>query len=63
MTTQKSSKNRGSVPFTDNKPRVQSPLVSSPAVAKREIASLRRGRERLESAPTADNTDARTSLI
>jgi len=41
----------------------QSQLVSSPAAAKREMATLRRGRENLEAAPTADDFDVRTSLF
>jgi hypothetical protein len=58
-----SSTSRGRVRVTDKKPRPQRPLVSSPAEAEREIAELRRGRERLESAPTAADTDVRASLI
>lgn len=38
-------------------------LVSSPAAAKREMATLRRGRENLEAEPTAAESDVRTSLF
>jgi len=38
-------------------------LVGSPSAAKRELAVLRRGRENLESAPTAAESDVRTSLF
>jgi hypothetical protein len=40
-----------------------SPLVSSPAEAKRESARLRRDRENLESEPTTAETDIHSSLI
>jgi hypothetical protein len=63
MTIQKSPKSRSKIRVTDGKARPQSPLVSSPAVATREIANLRRGRERLETTPTAADTDVRTTLI
>jgi hypothetical protein len=39
------------------------PLVDSPALAKREIATLRRGRESLDSTPTTTDLDMRTSLF
>ena len=39
------------------------PLLDSPAVAKREIATLRRGRESLDSALTTTDLDVRTSLF
>ena len=38
-------------------------LVGSPAAAIRELAVLRRERESLESAPTAADSDVRTSLF
>ena len=38
-------------------------LVSSPAAATREMVTLRRGRESLEAAPTAAESDVRTSLF
>ena len=63
MNTQKSPKSRGKVRAVDGKARPQSPLVNSPAAAVREIANLRRGRERLETTPTTADTDVRTSLI
>jgi hypothetical protein len=63
MKTTKPSQSRGLVRVTDKKPRAQSPLVSSPATAEREIAGLRRGRKALESAPTTNDTDARATLI
>jgi hypothetical protein len=63
MTIQKSSKSRVKIRVTDGKARPQSPFVSSPTVAERELANLRRGRQRLESTPTAADTDVRTTLI
>ena len=41
---------------------MNSQLVGSPAEARRELATLRRGRENLEASPTADESDVRTSL-
>ncbi len=38
-------------------------LVGSIAAAERETATLRRGRESLEAAPTAADSDVRTSLF
>lgn len=63
MKTKKSSQSRGFVRVTDKTPRPPSPLVSSPAMAEREIAGLRRGRKARESAPTANDMDARATLI
>jgi hypothetical protein len=40
-----------------------SPIVRSPAEAKREGARLRQDRESLESEPTTAETDIRSSLI
>ena len=44
-------------------PRSKKTFTSSPAAAQREVAGLRRGRERLESELTPNDTDARASLI
>jgi fructose-bisphosphate aldolase class I len=63
MKTPKSSDSRGTVRPAKKTPRPQSPLVRSPAEAKRESTRLRRGREQLESAPTPAETDIRSSLI
>jgi hypothetical protein len=40
-----------------------SKLVSSPAMAKREMATLRRGREILEAAPMPAESDMQTSVF
>ena len=63
MKTTESSDRRGTVRPAKKAPGSQSPLVSSPAEAKRESARLRRGRASLESAPTTAETDIRSSLI
>jgi len=65
MATPKSSpsNSRPHVRVADKSPRSKSTLPSSPAEAKREIAGLRRGRKRLETELTPDDTDARASLI
>jgi len=59
---QKSRVDRSSVSAVRKTSRPQSPLITSPAQAKRESAGLRRGRENLESETTAALTDIRTSL-
>ena len=46
-----------------NAPEMTSQLAGSPAEARREQATLRRGREDLETSPTADEIDVRTSLF
>jgi hypothetical protein len=65
MATPKSSpsNSRPQACVADKSPRSKSALPSSPAEAEREIAGLRRGRERLEAELTPDDTDARASLI
>jgi hypothetical protein len=63
MNTQKSSLSRGKGRVVVKKARPQSKLVKSPAKVSREVATLRRGRQRLETAPTTAETDARTTLI
>jgi hypothetical protein len=63
MKTPKSSPNGGPVRPAKKAAPGQSPLVSSPAEARRVSAGLRRGRESLESAPTTAQTDIRSSLI
>jgi hypothetical protein len=65
MATLKSSpsKNRPNVRVAVKSPRSKNTLPSSPAAAEREIAGLRRGRERLETELTPNDTDARASLI
>ena len=45
------------------KPRGKSSLDISPAKAKREEATLEKGREQIESAPTAAELDIRTTVI
>jgi hypothetical protein len=65
MATPKSSpsNSRPHVRIADKNPRSKTTLPSSPAAAEQEIAGLRRGRERLETELTPDDTDARASLI
>jgi hypothetical protein len=65
MATPKShlSASRQRVRVAGKNPRSKKTLTSSPAKAEREIAGLRRGRERLESELTPNDTDARASLI
>jgi transposase len=65
MATPKSSlsTSRQRVRVAGKNPRSKKTLTSSPTEAEREIAGLRRGRERLESELTPDDTDARASLI
>jgi hypothetical protein len=65
MATPKSSpsNSRPHVRVSDKSLRSKSTLPSSPTEVKREIEGLRRGRERLETELTPDNTDARASLI
>ena len=57
------STSRQRVRVAGKNPRSQKTLTRSPAAAEREVAGLRRGRERLETEPTPDDTDARASLI
>ncbi|MEO6992948.1 MAG: hypothetical protein ABI273_04935 [Lacunisphaera sp.] len=59
---QKSLANPGSGQAPRTKSQPQDGLVSSPAEAKRESATLRRERENLESDNRVDETDIRTSL-
>jgi hypothetical protein len=65
MATPKNSSaiSRKRTAVSNKQPRPQSPLASSPAKAKREEATLEKGREQLESEPTAAETDIRTTLI
>jgi len=63
MPTSKSTQSRSNVGHVIKKSRTPSPLVSSPAVAKREIAGLRRSRNRIASSRTVAETDVRESLI
>jgi hypothetical protein len=63
MATSKSSTGREAVRSTAKSPRSQKPLISSPAMAKREMAKLRRGRDELESEATTADTSVRSSLI
>ncbi len=63
MKKQNSSKILESAPAAAKKPRPPRPLASSPAAAKREAAVLRRGIERLKSAPTPTDMDVRATLI
>jgi hypothetical protein len=46
-----------------SEPEKSGHLVGSPAIARRESDILRRGREELESEPTAADSDVRTSLF
>ena len=46
-----------------NGPGMNGQLVSSPAAARREMATLRRGRESLAATPMAADADVRTSLF
>lgn len=61
--TSKSPKKSGQVRVPDKNSRPKSPLFSSTAKAEQEIAGLRRGRERIESELTPDDTGARDTLI
>jgi hypothetical protein len=63
MKTRKPSKSSGSINVTDKKRRGPTPLSNTQAKAEQEIANLRRGRQRLATTSTADDTDARASLI
>ena len=65
MATPKSSpsNSRKRVSVARKNPRSKNSLPRSPAAAEREIAGLRRGRERLETELTPNDTDARASLI
>jgi hypothetical protein len=45
------------------KTKIKKPLVRSRAKAEREIAGLDRGRKRIESTPTLDDTSARATLF
>jgi len=63
MKPPKSANRRENVSPAKPAPRPKSPLVSSPAEAKREGARLRRGRESLASSAATAETDIRTSLI
>jgi len=58
-----STSSRRRVRVAGKNPGVKRALTNSPAAAEREIKGLRRGRERLESEPTQDDTDVRASLI
>ncbi len=63
MATSKSSNNREPVRAAGIDLSRQSPLVSSPAMAKRESAKLRQGREQLKAEPSVAETVVRSSLI
>jgi hypothetical protein len=63
MKTLKPSKSSGSINVTDKKRRGSTSLSNTKAKAEQEIANLRRGRQRLATTSTADDTDARASLI
>lgn len=63
MKSPKSVVSREPVRPAKKTPRPQSPLVNSPEKAKEESDGLRRGRERIESAPTLADTDIRSSVI
>lgn len=63
MKTPKSPDNRGPVRAAGKTSRPPSPLVRSPAEAKRESARLRRCRESLGSNVTAAERNIRTSLL
>ena len=65
MATSKSSSanSRKRTAVAAKKNRHQIPLASSPAKAKREEATLEKGREQIESAPTAAELDVRTVVV
>ena len=65
MATSKSSSanSRKRTAVAAKKSRHQIPLASSPAKAKREESILEKGREQIESTPTAAELDIRTAVI
>lgn len=64
MNTRPSSSTRNRAAATENKTgRSSGKLTGSQTRAKREAATLRQGRERIEATPDEADTSARTSLL